>query len=263
MNDSSRGGPGPTPFAGQRLLFISDCHVTPAEPARGRRLLRFLEAIRRTPDPDGPVSTLYVLGDLFDYWLGPAHVLAPDHAEVLAGLRATVDAGIGVRFLPGNRDFLAGEELERATGARVAGDEEQLLVGGRRVLLLHGDVLCGRDTRYLAWRRLVRARPVRALARSLPARLLRPIALAARGTSRRLGEAPGAAAVRAMLPATMEALFRRTGVDAVVCGHAHRPRRIDVRVGGGERPLFVLGDWDGPAVVLEARRGDLRFVTFE
>lgn len=262
MSAATRG-PGPGALDGRRrLLFVSDCHVSPEAPGPTRRFLGFCAALAAPARPLGPVSTLFLLGDLFDYWIGPAHPFRPDHHEVLAALRGVVQAGIEVRFLHGNRDFLAGPELALATGAVVVGDQEVLDLEGRRVLLFHGDVLCTHDTRYLAWRRLVRAAPVRDLARALPEPVIARIARGVRGASRRIGATPTAAAARALVPEAAVRLFRRARLDAAVCGHAHLPGRLDLRIDGAVRPLYILGDWDGPATYLEYVNREFAFRTF-
>ena len=106
-----------------RTLFVSDVHLRPAEPGRN---LAFLEFLRLECDE------LYLVGDLFDYWIGPKHLKTADYRPELEALREKA-ARSKVYFLHGNRDYFVDGAFERATGVRVLGDRARVQVDGRTV----------------------------------------------------------------------------------------------------------------------------------
>ena len=215
-------------------LFISDCHLHPARPETTAALLGFLD------HRAAGAARLYILGDLFEVWLGD-----DDDAEpaLIAALRR-LSARTEVRFMAGNRDFLLGDEFARRVGMQRIADPATIELGGRRVALLHGDTLCTDDHDYQAFRELVRGAEWQAdfLARPLAER--RRIAA---GLRRDSGEAMAQKPMTIMdvNPDTVAATFDRLGVDTIVHGHTHRPAAH--RHGTGRR-RFVLGDWNpGPS----------------
>ncbi|MEE7566893.1 UDP-2,3-diacylglucosamine diphosphatase, partial [Xanthomonas sp. Kuri4-3] len=126
-------------------LFISDLHLDPARPAITELFLRFLQDEART------AKALYILGDLFEAWIGDDTPSAAADA-VAAALHALADAGVPVYFMPGNRDFLVGADYARRAGFRILPDPCVIDLYGRPTLLMHGDLLCTDDTAYQAFR---------------------------------------------------------------------------------------------------------------
>ena len=222
--------------------LAADLHLHPGDGESVRRLEILLETAARR------ASALYVLGDLFDFWVGRGM----EAWEAWEGaVRLLRNSPVPLRFLAGNRDFLAGADQLDRMGLELL-PEETLVEDpdGRKWLLLHGDQLCTRDRAYQRTRRLLRSLPVRELSRVLPlswrlgaARALRK--RSARSLSRRdpASLAPTLEAVRARLEG---------GADGILCGHVHRAGRF--RLPQGERPvLFVLPPWveAGEWVLLE------------
>ena len=239
--------------------FVSDVHLNPAAPAKSERFARFLEATRRE------ACALYVLGDLFDWWIGPRQRDLPDFAGTVAALARAAAAGSPVAFLPGNRDFLfpGGGAPD---GVRLLGDRARVRIQGKELLLTHGDLLCTADRRYQRWRRVARSSLLRAAARHAPAALLRRAALALRAGRRR--------EIARKSPSEMGITARGVrvafagGADAVVCGHVHRQEARPVPLGERTGWLYVLGAWEGGgaggnAPYLELREGAFAFRTFE
>lgn len=223
-------------------LLVGDLHLD-VERA-GPQLDGFcawLEGLARVP-------RLVILGDLFEFWLGPAQERSEGARRVLSALAGRVAAGTAVELIPGNRDFLLGPSFERATGARVRSEGlVGLLEGGGRALVLHGDVLCTRDLGYQRLRRVLRSRPVRWLGPRLPAALSRRLAKRLRRASRTAvaAKAPPETAIQA---SACRELARRHGCGTVVCGHAHAFR--DEALGEGLR-LLVVDAFGGPRDTLE------------
>jgi UDP-2,3-diacylglucosamine hydrolase len=222
--------------------FVSDLHLDPARPAATACFLRFLEGAAR--DGDG----LYILGDLFEAWLGDD--AADDHAAtVLVALRRYADTGRHLGFLRGNRDFLVGAGFAAATGAVLLADESVVPVAGERTLLMHGDTLCTDDLAYQRFRTVVRRPGVARAFLALPASARRRLAgwLRARSSA---ANATKPAAIMDVNPAAVAACMARHGVGLLIHGHTHRPaiHRPASGQAGGTR--IVLGAWHEAGSVL-------------
>ena len=122
-------------------LFISDLHLEAGRPEIGVQFLDFLSGEARDAD------TLYILGDLFEVWLGDDDP-NPYYAGMKAAIRELVDSGIPVFFMHGNRDFMIGDEFATDTGVTILQDPELIDLHGEKVLLSHGDALCTDDVEY-------------------------------------------------------------------------------------------------------------------
>ena len=221
-------------------LFVSDLHLDPARPAITALFLQFLR------DDARDAEALYILGDLFEAWIGDdADDALAD--SVRGGLRELVAAGVPVWLMRGNRDFLLGERFARDTGARLLADPCVIRVGDQPVLLMHGDQLCTDDAAYQAFRAQVHA-PGWAegfLAQPLEAR--RDFAAKARAAS---GEHQAALQATGQLEAITDvnadavaATLRRFGVCRLVHGHTHRPAIHALDLAGQRAQRIVLGDW--------------------
>jgi UDP-2,3-diacylglucosamine hydrolase len=224
-----------------RRLFISDIHLSPRCPDRAERLIRFLD--REAPAAD----ELYILGDLFDYWIGPKHLGLPDYSAPLAALRQVAQRGTRITFLCGNRDFYMGPAFTAATGILLAPDRTaiRLDVGSRHICLCHGDYLEGRRGLGFRIQEAIRSRPMEAFYTRLPTFLARLGAQFYRWLSGRKGRRPRIApnlGAHGLSQDALDAEFRR-GTDIIVCGHVHRPQQILFTVDGREARLFTLGDW--------------------
>lgn len=235
-----------------RCVFLSDVHLSPAVPAKTARFLEFLRA------QAGRADRLYVLGDLFEYWIGPRHLALPDYRPVLAALGALSASGVRAHFLPGNRDYQVGPEFARAAGVELLAAQAETMLGGRRVYLAHGDFLYNRNPRYRAYRRLAGARGARRVMAGLPSALARRIAEGVRGVSRRESQETGRRSDAELLAPVMP-LFGR-GFDAVVCGHLHCAAHVAADVAGRRRDLYVLGEWKDGCPHLRYEGGGFRMV---
>ncbi|MFR3706844.1 MAG: UDP-2,3-diacylglucosamine diphosphatase [Enterobacter hormaechei] len=126
-------------------LFIADLHLQTEEPAITAGFLRFLRGEAKNAD------ALYILGDLFEAWIGDDDP-NPLHREMAAAIKALVDSGVPCYFIHGNRDFLIGQRYARESGMTLLPEEQVLNLYGRNILIMHGDTLCTDDTGYLAFR---------------------------------------------------------------------------------------------------------------
>ncbi len=226
--------------AGMATVFISDLHLDESRPDITALFLRFLR------DEARGARALYILGDLFEAWVGDDDP-SPVGAAVAAGTRALADTGTPVFFIRGNRDFLLGADYAARAGVRILNDPSVILLDGRPTLLLHGDLLCTDDTGYMAFRAQTRDPRWQAqfLAQPLAARLA--FARQAREQSRQaqaaLREAGTMETITDVAPTTVTSHFARYGVDLMIHGHTHRPAVHTLDAGGRECRRVVLGDW--------------------
>jgi UDP-2,3-diacylglucosamine hydrolase len=196
------------------------------------------------------VPRLVILGDLFEFWVGPGQARLPGARAALEALADLTYRGTAVDVLWGNRDFLLGRHFERATGARVHPDG---LLGehpGGPTLVIHGDELCTLDRSYQRFKRVMRAGPVRWTLAHLPFPLAKRMATGLRRQSQRSIEAKPAP-TKTMQPWAAGSLAAREQAQVLVCGHAHEFR--DGPLPGGEGRWLVIDAWGGArdALVLD------------
>jgi len=236
-----------------RALFISDLHLSEDRPAANERFFDFVEREGRSAD------ALYVLGDLFEYWIGDDDLPAPFNAVIAGSFLSLARAGVEVRLMHGNRDFLVGSRFCRESGALLLEDPSIVELDGERTLLMHGDTLCTDDLDYQAWRRTARSARWQGdfLARSIGERRAELAAL--RRKSKEVIQAKPAQIMDVSQDAVREA-FRRHGVSRLVHGHTHRPGRHSVQVDGRRCERWVLPDWYGRGGYLEIAAGRPRLV---
>lgn len=236
-------------------LLLSDLHLDPRQPAVIDRFLRLLDTAPRR------VEALYVLGDLFELWIGDDYV-APGLAGVLEGLRAASGRGLKIHVMRGNRDFLLGQTFAERTGCELLDDPVAFDGDGVSALLCHGDGLCTDDGDYQRFRTLVRDAAWQRdfLAKTVEERLR--LARAARNMSREATR-DKSDAIMDVNPATVTRLMRARGASVLIHGHTHRPGLHRVELDGVPARRIVLGDWPERATLLVADAGALRLESLE
>jgi UDP-2,3-diacylglucosamine hydrolase len=228
-----RPGAAARPCRGGETLFVSDLHLSPEQPETTTLFLSFLA--RRAARAD----RLYILGDLFDAWIGDDDDSLP---EVRDGLRALTASGTGCALMHGNRDFLLGRRFARATGCRLLRDPHRLTLGGEAVLLMHGDLLCTDDLAYQRFRRKVRNPLVQGLFLLKPLARRRQVAADYRRKSAQ-AMADKTADIMDANPDAVVRQMRRAGVQRLVHGHTHRPADHALLIDGHRCLRHVLADW--------------------
>jgi UDP-2,3-diacylglucosamine hydrolase len=217
------------------VLLISDLHLTAGDAETTRRFIDFIEGPART------ASELYILGDLFEAWIGDDD----DDSRItpiVAALRGLTDTGVPCALMHGNRDFLLGARFCALTGCRLLGDYERVTLFGQPVLLTHGDLLCTDDTRYMTLRAELRS-PIWQrdfLAKSLGER--RQIA----SDLRQLSATEIAAKsdyIMDVNQAAVERTMRDFDVALLLHGHTHRPAVHRFALDGRPAARIVLGAW--------------------
>jgi UDP-2,3-diacylglucosamine hydrolase len=217
-------------------LFISDLHLSPDTPEATGTLLGFLREAAPAAD------ALYVLGDLFEYWIGDEGLAQPFAMQIAQAFRALADGGVPVFFMHGNRDFLIGDRFALASGMKLLTDPTLVDLYGSRTLLMHGDTLCSDDQEYQKFRAMVRnpAWQQAFLAKPLEERVR--MAREVRGTSEQAKRVKDMA-IMDVAPATVDDTFRAHQYARLIHGHTHRPARHEHRVDGRDCERWVLADW--------------------
>jgi UDP-2,3-diacylglucosamine hydrolase len=236
-------------------LFIADLHLSEERPAVTELFLRFLR--ERAADAEA----LYILGDLFDAWIGDDDDSQLANA-VRDAIKSVTDRGTWVFVQAGNRDFLIGERFLRETGSEMLDETSVIDLAGQRTLMMHGDLLCTDDTDYQQARIMLRSPAFIAefSAKSLPER--RTLAVEYR---RRSGEATSLKAedIMDVNPHTVADYLRHHEASRLIHGHTHRPGCHSLELDGLEAQRWVLGEWnvDG-ATILSADNDGLNLERF-
>jgi UDP-2,3-diacylglucosamine hydrolase len=217
-------------------LFISDLHLSAERPAITALFLDFLAG------PARAAEALYILGDLFEYWIGDDVAAQPPYRPLIEALRAVTAGGVPLAVMHGNRDFLLGPGFEQATGCRLLPDPSVIDLYGEPVLLMHGDTLCTDDLPYLKFREMVRNPQWVAtfLAKSIPERL------AIVRDYRELSKAATAdkkPEIMDVNPNAVDTALRTHRVRHLIHGHTHRPAQHVFDLDGHGVRRTVLGDW--------------------
>ena len=232
-------------------LVVSDLHLSATRPGA---IAAFLGVAR---GPAQQASAVYILGDLFDWWLGDDQLADPLARDVAQSIRSISDRGVPVFFARGNRDFLLAEDFAQATGAQLLPEQHVVTLGGVRTLLLHGDELCTDDIDYQRYRARIRTPSAARRLLSMPYFVRRLIAWYLR---RRSSEA-NAMKPDAIMDVNEDAVadaFRRHGVPRMIHGHTHRPARHAHAVDGTLRERAVLAAWHDRGYYLEIDETGMR-----
>lgn len=216
-------------------LFVSDLHLAPERPATVELFLRFLRGRAQR------AGALYILGDLFDAWIGDDDD-QPPYPEIRRALRDLTDSGTRCLIMHGNRDFLIGRAFARATGCTLLRDPSRIDLAGTRTLLMHGDLLCTDDVPYQRFRRRVRNPVVQRM--FLWKSLARRRAIAA--DYRRKSGAAMAEKTEDIMDVnqqTVERYMRRFRAARLIHGHTHRPADHPFQLDGAPVVRNVLAEW--------------------
>jgi UDP-2,3-diacylglucosamine hydrolase len=223
-------------------LFISDLHLDESRPEIVDLFERFLGGQARG------AKALYILGDLFESWIGDDDDSALAQ-RVARALHALSESGVPVYFMRGNRDFALGETFARKAGMTILDDPTIIDLYGEPALLMHGDTLCIDDVDYQKFRRIMHNRWFQRVALALPLSLRRRIAGRLRGQSQK-HVARKAEAIMDVNQSAVESAMRTHGVRLLIHGHTHRPATHNFDVDGRNAERIVLGDWYDQSSIL-------------
>ena len=239
-------------------LFISDLHLDGEHPQITDQFIDFLER------EASHAGALYILGDLFEAWIGDDDP-DPDKQRAIRALRAVTDRGIPCYLIHGNRDFLLGRRFSEESGVQLLADGTIVELYGRRVLLMHGDSLCIDDRAYQRLRRIVRNPLVQFTLRNLSLGQRQKLAARMRAGSKAHIETMDRSAPQIMDVNSQEVLstLTRYGVDCLVHGHTHRPAIHTMDLDGKTVTRIVLGDWYDQGSVLRWDEGGYELVALK
>jgi UDP-2,3-diacylglucosamine hydrolase len=219
-----------------RTYFIADLHLVDERPETSGRFFNFIE--RTAVGADG----LYILGDLFEYWVGDDDLSASIARSTAEKLRALQQAGTPVYFMHGNRDFLLAKEYAALSGMVLLPDPTLIQLYNTPTLLMHGDTLCTDDDAYQSFRNKVRRPWVQSLLLGLPVCVRKRLAQMARlgSESAKQGKAPELMDVNAEEVARV---LKAHAYPRLIHGHTHRPARHLHEVDNHSCERWVLPDW--------------------
>lgn len=218
-----------------RTFFIADLHLTDERPVATGRFFRFLD------EEVAGADALYILGDLFEVWIGDDHDEQVAH-DVAHRLKSLANAGTPIYFMHGNRDFMLAQNYAAQSGMVLIAEPARVNLYGTPTLLMHGDTLCTDDVAYQTFRRRIRHPLMMRLLRRLPFALRRRMARQARAGS----ESAKADKPSAIMDVNADAVansLRAQHARRLIHGHTHRPARHILAVDGHDCERWVVPDW--------------------
>tara|TARA_B110000483_G_scaffold225075_1_gene284422 strand:- start:758 stop:1492 length:735 start_codon:yes stop_codon:yes gene_type:complete len=227
------------------FIFISDLHLSALATAKTNIFLRLLERC------SSPSNHLFILGDLFDYWVGDDDMNNPLFSTVLPALRNMTDAGARLSIMRGNRDFLIGKRLAQMTHGDILSDPYLIEIHGEKILLSHGDQWCTDDAEYQAIRSVVRSDQWIDDFLQLPLNERNKRAANYRKESEASKETKNADIMDVSMQA-VEKAFETYNCRRIIHGHTHRHAHHKQLVNEQILERFVLADWgtQGQALII-------------
>jgi len=228
-----------------QTIFLSDIHLCESRPSITDAFVSFLNKVTNK------VDALYILGDLFEYWIGDD---LNQHENVIEALKKLTDRHIQVFLMHGNRDFLIGSAFEKKTGAVLLNDPILVEIFGKKILLCHGDTLCTDDIEYQSFRDKIRSESWKDefLKKSLSERV--SIANEFRKESELNKKKKSLEIMDVNLDEVNRTLIQFNYPDFLIHGHTHRPNQHSINLDGHQIQRIVLGDWyeQGSYLILNA-----------
>ena len=230
----------PKPEAGRRATyFISDLHLHPDRAELFTLLYDFID------DISCDAEALYILGDLFEFWIGDDIIDTPTgeiYTPLFNKLKSLSDSGTKLFFIQGNRDFLARKKFARRIGARLLADQQVIDLYGTQALIMHGDTLCTDDKSYQRMRALLRNRILQRLYLMQSTQKRQRIADKTRQiTQKETGVK--SSMILDVNQQQVEEVLKKGGMGILIHGHTHRPGEHQFKLDNQSARRIVLGDW--------------------
>ena len=218
----------------QKTLFVSDLHLDHTRPHIIAAFCHFLEIISNA-------DALYILGDLFEYWVGdddPAIGLEP----VITALHNLSNKGVPIYCIHGNRDFLLGKKFAQQTNCQFLAEESVIDLYGKPTLIMHGDTLCTDDIAYQNYRAKIRNKWIQKVLLTLSLKQRLKLAEKLRNKSINATQEKHED-IMDVNQQTVEQAMRKHDVRYLIHGHTHRPAEHEFNIDNHAHKRIVLGDW--------------------
>lgn len=234
--------------------FISDLHLDAGLPDLTQLFIRFMR--KQAPTAEA----LYILGDLFEAWVGDDDD-RPGTQVYIDELRKLADKGVNLYVMHGNRDFLLADGFAKRCKATLLADPAVIDLYGTRTLLMHGDSLCTDDTEHQRTRKILRSEKWKSEFLSQPLAERIKQAKEYRNMSRSHFKDSANAIVDVNQTAVIEAMQQHK-VRQLIHGHTHRPAIHQLSINTEDARRIVLGDWNTHGSVLHCTEQDCHLTRF-
>lgn len=227
-------------------LFISDLHLEENRPDITQAFVHLLE------EKSNKNNELYILGDLFDRWIGDDDH-SPFHQSMINHLKKATTQGLAIYFIHGNRDFLIGDKFFAATGCQLLPEEKVIDLFGIPTLIMHGDTLCTEDKKYLLFRKIIQNPLFKKIIAWVPLEKRKALA----NQCRKASDKHTRSTPEYIMDVTQEAvaqIMKKYGVTKLIHGHTHRPAVHEFSLEGVPASRTVLGAWHKEGSVLVCSR---------
>ncbi len=238
-------------------LFISDLHLTPKRPD----ITRCFETFMRTEAKNA--EALYVLGDLFEFWVGDDDN-TPFAQQIRAEFKTLTDSGVPVFFIQGNRDFLLGERFCKQTGVTLLDDVCTIDLYGTKAVIMHGDTLCTDDVNYQKFRKTVHQPWLQWVFNHIPWFIKKKIVAKVQSEIRDDKKSKSLDIMDVNQNEVVQVMEQHR-VNLLIHGHTHRPDTHIFSVNGESKTRIVLGDWytQGSVLCVSNNNFDLQSRAFD
>ncbi|HAS6472350.1 TPA: UDP-2,3-diacylglucosamine diphosphatase [Vibrio parahaemolyticus] len=224
-------------------LFISDLHLTPSRPDITECFVTFMRTEAKNAE------ALYVLGDLFEFWVGDDDK-TPFANQIRTEFKTLTDQGVPVFFIQGNRDFLLGERFCKETGITLLDDVCTIDLYGSKAVILHGDTLCIDDVKYQKFRKTVHQPWLQWIFKRIPWCLKKKIVSKVQSDIRD-DKQMKSLDIMDVNQSEVEKVMSQNCVNLMIHGHTHRPNTHFFDANGAKNTRIVLGDWYTQGSVLQ------------
>lgn len=235
-------------------IFISDLHLCPQEPIIISSFLQFLksDAIH--------ANALYILGDLFEVWIGDDDP-EPLYHDIAVALKKLKQSGVPCYFIHGNRDFLLGARFMKESGMHLLSDNIVLKLYGRKILITHGDLLCSDDSKYQKFRRKIRQPFIQKLFLFLPLCWRIKIAFKIRNKSQYRNQYKSKL-IMDVNQEEVKKIMLSEGVRWMIHGHTHRPAIHRLNINNSKAYRIVLGSWQSEGSMIKMSSHAIELILF-
>ena len=235
-------------------LFIADLHLSEARPDLTNAFIHFLATKATQADE------LYILGDLFEFWIGDDEQ-SPLQQQITLALKTLSEQGCRLFYSHGNRDFMIGKRFARECGMMLLPPIYSCEIAGERTLLLHGDQLCTDDEAYQRFRRITSWPWLQWIFLHLPLSRRVKIAQQIRQGSHK-GKQQKSRSIMDVTPSSVNDCFAQHQATLMIHGHTHRPMIHELSLDNGQKVRrIVLGDWNTDLWYLQIDDRDINLIS--